>query len=138
MTRKPPLPNYFNNPVPGICRWCNIPVTKILKNGKPSKSSWHDSCLIEYKLIHWPSYTRKAVWRRDRGICAQCKTTCNRKGLGGWNMDHIIPIHLSNGELWVWKLPNLQTLCHPCHKIKTANEATNRAISRRSCMNKPN
>lgn len=130
--RKPPLPAYFSNPTPGICRWCNKPMTKVLKNGKLSKSTWHDKCVKEYKLLHWPSYTRKAVWKRDKGNCSQCSTVCDKRGPNGWHMDHIVPLYSVQGQLWAWGLGNLQTLCKPCHKIKTSSEATARALVRKT------
>ena len=132
ISRKPPLPLHFNKPTPGICRWCNGTITKKLKNGKPSKSTWHEPCVAQYKTIHWPSYTRKLVWRRDKGKCASCGTKCDRKGTNGWHMDHRVPIFLANSELWVWELPNLQTLCKSCHKEKTTAEAGIRAHMRKS------
>lgn len=131
MNRKPPLPAHFHTPVPGTCKWCNKPITKTLKNGKVSKSTWHEECVEEYKLLHWPSYTRKKVWKRDKGKCATCSSQCDRHGSNGWHLDHITPIYMANGQLWVWQLPNLQTLCKPCHKIKTASEAKHRATLRK-------
>lgn len=129
--RKPPLPPHFNKTTPGICRWCNEAITKTLKSGKVSKATWHQSCVTEYKSIHWPSFTRKLVWRRDKGKCSGCGHQCDRKGKNGWQMDHIIPLYAANGQLWAWKLENLQTLCKPCHKIKTAKEAGERAAARK-------
>lgn len=131
MHRKLALPGHFHKPIPGTCRWCNKPITKILKNGQVSKSTWHSDCVTQYKILHWPSYTRKMVWRRDKGKCAQCKHQCKRKGPDGWDMDHIVPLHLANGQQWAWELPNLQTLCKPCHKVKTAAEATARSNARK-------
>jgi 5-methylcytosine-specific restriction endonuclease McrA len=46
-------------------------------------------------------------------------------------MDHIVPLIQANGDLQYWRLPNLQTLCTPCHTIKTSREATERAAARR-------
>lgn len=130
-TRKPPLPTHFHSPIPGVCRWCNTDVNKILKNGKPSKSSWHDKCVKEYKTIHWPSYTRRLVWNRDKGLCKGCGTRCDRKGKNGWHMDHIIPLYSAQGQIWAWGMNNLQTLCKICHKKKTSLEATHRAEIRK-------
>lgn len=131
MNRRPPLPLHFHNPTPGICRWCNEAISKTLKSGKVSKATWHLECVEEYKLLHWPSYTRKKVWKRDKGKCASCLHQCSRKGPDGWHLDHIMPIYMANGRIWVWQMPNLQTLCKPCHKIKTAKEAGDRAAARK-------
>lgn len=129
--RKRPLPGHFHDPVPGICRWCNQEVGQT-KTGRISKSTWHKDCVAKYKFYYWPSYTRKIVWRRDKGKCANCGTQCARKGPTGWDLDHIIPLHLANGAEWAWELPNLQTLCKPCHKAKSASEATARSVARKA------
>lgn len=128
--RIPPKPKYFDTVPPGTCRWCNKKIGPTPK-GNPSRSRWHPKCVKEYKLIHWPSETRKAVWRRDKGVCAKCGKQCSRKG-NSWHMDHIVPLVESKGKLKYWKLGNLQTLCVDCHKQKTINEATQRAARRRS------
>lgn len=129
--RKFPLPCHFNDIRPGICRWCNKPITKKLKNGKLSKSTWHKECVQIYKFYFWPSYTRKIVWRRDKGKCAKCHTICDKKGPNGWDLDHIVPLYQASGQTWAWDLENLQTLCKPCHKQKTALEATERSEARK-------
>ncbi|MCB1713230.1 MAG: HNH endonuclease, partial [Candidatus Riesia sp.] len=40
-------------------------------------------------------------------------------GKSCWAMDHIIPVHRGGGSCGLW---NLQTLCLPCHKKKTAED----------------
>lgn len=49
-----------------------------------------------------------------------------------WHVDHKVPLwkvrHMPPVErLEYWRLPNLQTLCDPCHKRKTAAEAAERS-----------
>jgi 5-methylcytosine-specific restriction endonuclease McrA len=46
-------------------------------------------------------------------------------------MDHIKPLIAANGDISYWQLPNLQTLCTPCHTAKTSQEATERAAKRK-------
>lgn len=130
--RKLPLPDYYHTPIPGTCRWCNKPVTKILKNGKISKATWHPECVKKYKFYYHSSYTKRVVWKRDKGKCANCSHQCLKKGTDGWDLDHIVPLHLANGDPMAWELNNLQTLCKPCHKKKTAAEATARSIARKA------
>ncbi|MAI81052.1 MAG: hypothetical protein CL917_19080 [Deltaproteobacteria bacterium] len=43
-----------------------------------------------------------------------------------WELDHILPLVDGGGH----ELENLQTLCTPCHKKKTAEEARRRAQRR--------
>lgn len=128
--RIPPKPQYFDTAPIGTCRWCNrqIPDTK---TGKPSRARWHPECVKEYKLLFWPTATRRAVRKRDKGVCAQCGVQCTDKGTTKWHMDHIVPLIEAQGDIKYWRLPNLQTLCTDCHKIKTALEAAQRAAKRR-------
>lgn len=95
------------------------------------RANWHPSCLEVYKTIYWPTHTRKVVWRRDQGQCAKCGVESPRKG-GGWHVDHVQPLIEAQGDLDYWRLSNLETLCVPCHKTKTAAEATARAAQRRA------
>lgn len=44
-----------------------------------------------------------------------------------WQVDHTLPLWAADGEVAFWGLDNLQTLCHPCHKAKSAAEAKQRA-----------
>jgi 5-methylcytosine-specific restriction endonuclease McrA len=88
------------------------------------------------------------VRKRDRGHCASCgldtyalKRSIKGKGshrklreLGFkprkslWELDHVVPL-IDGGT---HEAANLQTLCTPCHKRKTATEASRRGNRRRS------
>ena len=46
----------------------------------------------------------------------------------GWDADHITPVEHGGGSCGI---ENLQTLCHPCHKAKTARQAADKAVARR-------
>lgn len=50
----------------GHCRYCGV------KMPDGSRASWHKDCLKAYKLRAWPGELRKAVKRRDRGVCRAC------------------------------------------------------------------
>jgi len=52
----------------------------------------------------------------------------------GWDADHITPVERGGGSCG---LENLQTLCHPCHKAKTAKQAADKAAARRQQQAKP-
>ena len=85
--------------------------------------------------------------RLDRGICAECGLDTyalrrRHRGRGStrklrelgfkprkslWELDHIVPLIDGGGH----EPSNLQTLCTPCHKRKTAGEARARRDVRR-------
>ncbi len=44
-----------------------------------------------------------------------------------WDVDHILPVDLGGGSCG---LMNLQTLCRPCHKTKTAQQAAMKAAAK--------
>ena len=124
--RRPPKPKHYYSVSKGYCRYCG---EAIIKDGKVNKrANWHKACLSEYKLIYWPRETRRAVWKRDQGVCAKCGHKCTKKD---WDLDHRIPLIEARGEIIYWMLDNCQTLCKICHKEKTSKEATNRAERRR-------
>lgn len=129
--RKPPKGKFYYNHNPGVCRQCGELVLN--DAGKVNKrAKWHKDCLVEYKLVHWPDVTRRAVYERDKGKCAQCGHQCARKYDDVWHLDHIKPLVESQGDVSYWELPNLQTLCQPCHIAKTSAEATERAARKRA------
>lgn len=54
---------------PGRCRWCGESV-------RPPRRSWcSDGCVSEYQALQ-PDALRRAVFERDRGICALCGRDC--------------------------------------------------------------
>lgn len=100
-----------------------------MKNGKVNKrASWHPKCVEQYRLIHFPRDTRRAVWKRDKGQCYICGETVGKKE---WELEHKKPLFEAKGRISYWKMPNLGTACKPCHKKKTAEEAARRAEARR-------
>ena len=62
---------------------------------------------------------RDLVFRRQP-ICAHCKAEVSQE------LDHIIPISESGSDAW----DNLQGLCIPCHRSKTAREQIGRGAGR--------
>lgn len=93
--------------------------------GQPTKRSWHEKC-AQLKRLSWPGELRRKTWERDHGKCAKCGTKWPTKR-SAWDADHIVP--LKDGG--TFDLGNVQTLCRkPCHRDKTAAEATLRAERR--------
>ncbi len=67
-----------------------------------------------------PESVQLRILVRYKGCCARCQS---RLAIGRWQLDHVIPLQDGgvNAE------GNLQPLCVPCHGLKTAGEATERA-----------
>lgn len=121
---------------PGVCQVCGGIVTRA--DGKPCRRTWHDGRDGEPHCLraHWfaagdNGIIRLMVKERDGGVCAACPpgtppcdTTANPEA---WEADHIVPL-IDGGE---HSMANLQTLCLPHHKEKTAQEASARAAERR-------
>lgn len=127
-----------------ICRLCSEPCP-----GR--RYNWcSDECMESYFLATDSTWLRRKVERRDRGVCAACGLDCvaldrlveqmePMQRLGAkkvlrkngfdvswcsmWNADHIESLD----EGGSWELTNVQTLCTPCHKRKTAAQASRRA-----------
>ena len=111
------------------------------------------SCQKRSGRLKWGSSAnrsaRRRVLSRDKGVCAACgeDTEALRKqrlndiwgwnarvrGLGYnpqqslWEMDHMTPL-VDGGSSG---MDNLQTLCQPCHLIKTMAENRGREQARR-------
>lgn len=131
--RKPPMAEgvpYQN------CPWCGIAV---VRGPKPRKTwpRWHPACIKAFKLATRASSQRAAIRKRGDAGCAGCGS------VGPWQADHIIPlwavppnVSLAEREVY-WGLGNLQRLCVPCHKEKSALEAGQRAKAKRESESKP-
>lgn len=128
--REPPKPANWTTPRKGTCRFCQLPVLN--EDGTVNtRTQWHPICVVDYQMIYWPAVTRKAVWMRDGGRCAQCGHRCPSRGAGVWHLDHIQPLIEAHGDIRYWQMGNLQTLCQACHIAKTSREAGERALVRR-------
>ena len=110
----------------------------------PNRTFCSKECVHEYKIKSDLSYMRKAMFTRDKGICASCGADCELLRLElalmrhvdynkyketllvmgirpdarktYWDADHIIPVSKGGGECG---LDNLRSLCIPCHKKVT-------------------
>ena len=71
------------------------------------------------KLYATPRWARlrRMVKDRDGWRCRECGKA------GRLEVDHILPVHMG-GEFW--DAGNLQTLCRPCHFLKSGHETRRR------------
>jgi 5-methylcytosine-specific restriction enzyme A len=136
----------------GACRWCDGSVAP------PRRTFCSEACVHQWKLRSNPHYRRQHVFKRDGGICAQCRRDCHvlqrdlnlllyanpsryeaeverlqlgkgfRLGKSLWEADHVVAVFDGGGSC---DLYNLQTLCFLCHRKKTAELAARRAAKRR-------
>ena len=132
----------------GTCRWCGTAIVHESgpHRGEPNRRRrWHPACVDEYNQSD-PREARRQIRKRDRGICAQCgcDTQALKREVRGrgraarlralgfrvrgslWDLDHVVPL-IDGGT---HNPENLQTLCNPCHRKKTADEARRRAERR--------
>jgi 5-methylcytosine-specific restriction endonuclease McrA len=135
-----------------LCRWCSLEVP-------PRRFTFcSDWCVHEWRLRSDPGYLREQVLKRDRGICAICRTDTRasygelRRARGThrlrllakwglkrltrktlWDADHILPVVEGGGEC---DLQNLRTLCLLCHRQQTI-ELRRRLASSRTILNQP-
>ncbi len=140
----------FTDAERGRCRWCGETIaheTGPKKGETNRRRRWHPACLEIYDASD-PREARSRVRKRDRTVCAACRLDTNalRREVRGrgrarilrekgfvprrslWELDHIVPLIDGGGH----ELENLQTLCTPCHKKKSAREATDRAARLRT------
>lgn len=137
------------------CRYCGRPLAPPVRDW--CSQACRSMALHAFSLANDPAYQRRAVWQRDRGVCAACgrDTRALRRQLAAaqgaerewlyhrliregydrhrldasilWEMDHIHPVIEGGGGTG---LENLQTLCVPCHKRKTASLLRRRRADR--------
>ena len=87
------------------------------------RRSWHPDCATEYMIIYHSGEQRAWLRRRDGGMCNHCGEIVRR-----WDVDHIRPLVEQKGvkaedlDWSYFSLDNLQTLCKPCHRVKTNSE----------------
>ncbi len=111
-----------------ICRWCHAPVKK------PRRTFCSDDCVHQWRIRSSPSYVRKEVKKRDRGVCQSCgfdvraaerawrlqkPSGTDRRARKAWRAlkprweaDHIVPVADGGGECG---LENYRLLCRTCH-----------------------
>ena len=103
---------------PGVGKGCS----KILEPGErrcPAHTKEHDWAGVSgrSRSRHIPEAVRLKVFSRDRWKCQLGEVNCEYSGN---IVDHVVSV----GEGGSDDLSNLQTACAPCHKRKTAREAS--------------
>lgn len=91
-----------------LCRWCWTEVTP------PRRTFCSKRCVSEFLIRSNAGVLRKAVFRRDRGMCKLCEAD---NEYGYWEADHIVPVSEGGG---CCGLENMRTLCGDCHNKETA------------------
>ena len=99
----------------GLCDCgCGQPLTG--KKKRWASKECQERALDTYLLVKGDTQEiRRQVFARDNGICANCGQTNE-----AWHADHIVPVHKGGGYC---DLDNFQTLCVPCHQIKSNQSA---------------
>jgi 5-methylcytosine-specific restriction endonuclease McrA len=139
----------------GTCRWCGSPILResgAKQGDRDCRRRWHPACVDAYNESD-PREARRRARKRDRGVCRACGLDTNRlrrsaRGRGRaaklralgfvprrslWELDHVVPLIDGGGH----ELSNLQTLCVPCHRAKSAQETRERAERRRDRARRP-
>jgi 5-methylcytosine-specific restriction endonuclease McrA len=129
-----------------LCRYCSQ------ETSPPRKTFCTDLCIHEFKIRSQPSYARKEVFKRDKGVCQACALdteklkellfrVLNEKGQARYDLltrnylafygfgfrldDHYWEADHIKPVEWgggSCGLENYQTLCRPCHNKKTLNQ----------------
>lgn len=115
----------------GVCKACGVNTRERDRRVKAALKAAVQSTLAE--CLHSPARARKAIVAFTEGQTLALFGLKNKSDLG-WQMDHIVPVEHGGGECG---LENLQTLCNPCHKKKTAQQAKARARRKRNANAKP-
>ena len=138
----------FSDAPRGTCRWCGGAILHASgpKQGRvDARRRWHPDCVAQYNLTD-PRELRRLVRKRDREVCRACglDTGGLRREVRGrgrakrlrelgfqprrslWELDHVVPL-IEGGS---HDPANLQTLCVPCHRKKSAHETRERARAR--------
>jgi 5-methylcytosine-specific restriction endonuclease McrA len=73
-----------------------------------------------------PKMARQHVWEREKGVCQGCgKDSWTYEDT--WQVDHHKPLFEAT-DLSFWHPENLKLYCISCHKAKTSEETTRRAL----------
>lgn len=101
--RLPPMPAVSGR---GRCRWCAEKIVYGEGHKRAgqiiTRRTWHEPCVRIYKIAAWGEATRRAVYQRDKGVCAECKKASGRRQVG-WNRK---PAQWIPFEQFAWLMPS--------------------------------
>lgn len=120
--RRPPKPATWDAPGCRMCGTTDLP---------PRRRSWcSDACVDLWQIASTPAFAAAHLAKLHGPACWGCGATDQRTEL-----EHVRPLWSLTDEERTelrWWLPfNLQLLCVPCHRTKSAAEAGQRAALRR-------
>jgi len=98
----------------GIYVGIRCPHCKALSDNNYNKTIRSREATSFYNSTQWRK-VRKQILKRDGGICNRCGGVSKRM-----IVDHIIPLEIDYSLRL--RYDNLQTLCNPCHNIKTQED----------------
>jgi 5-methylcytosine-specific restriction endonuclease McrA len=80
-----------------------------------SSSKCSRAAVLEFRIQKGDvKHIRKALLKRDKGVCASCEQKVDR-----WEADHTLAVVNGGGGV---SLDGYQTLCVDCHKKKTRGD----------------
>ena len=127
-----------------LCRFCDRRVKY------PRRTFCSDKCVHDYKICTDPATARKAVFKRDQGVCARCSldtekllskviSRASKSRFGDelmFRFERVYKFVTANNDSY-WEndhivpvakggaklgLKNMQTLCIPCHRNKSVKD----------------
>jgi len=148
MSTKRRTPGVFSSPTPRndkgerLCRNCKAEGRETVMRKGTRRHNCCPNCAVAWAIKTTPALMRRAVFERDKGVCARCRVDTVaqkaefraiptmverevfRKLVGvpasrdgdWWDADHIKPVVEGGGECG---FENYRTLCIPCHKAVT-------------------
>ena len=122
---------------------------------RPPRRNWFgEDCITKWRWLHDWQFIRERVLERDKGVCRKCGRDCLAVQFSVWQLWKSDPTRKSPASIEFYQrhpgvrlfhdywqadhirervdggtneMVNLQTLCLPCHKTKTARSRLLRA-----------
>lgn len=134
---------------PGACCICGQPVFRLgwhrdlWEDGRPNRNAgWHAACLVAWRFWCDPSSQVQVLKKRQARRCAKGGGRLFKDA----EVDHAVPLHRvwrdRHRHAWpdmlrFWGAPNLQVVNRAAHRLKCAEEAGARAVTRKAVAAEP-